>query len=73
MRDDQQQLSPHRHISFTAHYTGYIWYQLGWSHAALASRKGHRLAALMHPLELLNVSRSSILVVALLEEELQEH
>ena len=53
MRDDQQQLSPHRHISFTAHYTGYIWYQLGWSHAALASRKGHRLATLMHPLELL--------------------
>ncbi|MGM7375065.1 hypothetical protein ACOI3T_33560, partial [Acinetobacter baumannii] len=22
-----QHLSKHRHISFTAHYTGYIWYQ----------------------------------------------
>ncbi|MEC7120300.1 MAG: class I SAM-dependent methyltransferase [Pseudomonadota bacterium] len=53
MTEQEQPLSPHRHISFTAHYTGYIWYQLGWSHAALASRKGHRLAALMHPLELL--------------------
>ncbi|MFE1970818.1 hypothetical protein ACFMJR_18415, partial [Acinetobacter baumannii] len=21
-----QHLSKHRHISFTAHYTGYIWY-----------------------------------------------
>lgn len=45
--------SPHRHISFTAHYTGYIWVQLGWSHPALASKQGRRLAALMHPLELL--------------------
>jgi O-methyltransferase involved in polyketide biosynthesis len=45
--------SPHRHISFTAHYTGYIWYQMGLSHPVLASRKGERLAALMHPLELL--------------------
>lgn len=53
MHNDSQHLSPHRHISFTAHYTGYIWYQLGWSNAALASRKGHRLVTLMHPLELL--------------------
>lgn len=50
---DSQQLSPHRHISFTAHYTGYIWYQLGWSHPALASRRGQRLATMLHPIELL--------------------
>lgn len=48
-----KQLSPHRHISFTAHYTGYIWYQLGWSHPALASQKGRRLATWLHPLEVL--------------------
>lgn len=43
--------SPHRHISFTAHYTGYIWFQEGISHAALASKKGRWLAKLMSPLE----------------------
>ena len=43
--------SPHRHISFTAHYTGYIWYQEGISHAALASNKGRWLAKLVSPLE----------------------
>ncbi len=43
--------SPHRHISFTAHYTGYIWFQEGISHPALASRKGHFFAGLMAPFE----------------------
>lgn len=51
--NNQQDLSPHRHISFTAHYTGYIWYLLGISHPALASRKGKRLASFLHPLETL--------------------
>ncbi|WP_130803370.1 class I SAM-dependent methyltransferase [Acinetobacter ihumii] len=46
-----QALSKHRHISFTAHYTGYIWYQMGISHQALATKKGKTLAALVHPLE----------------------
>lgn len=46
-----QQLSKHRHISFTAHYTGYIWYQMGISHPALATKKGKTLAALVHPIE----------------------
>ena len=46
-----QQLSKHRHISFTAHYTGYIWYQMGISHPALATSKGKTLAALVHPIE----------------------
>lgn len=45
-----QQLSKHRHISFTAHYTGYIWYQMGISHPAFATAKGKTLAALVHPL-----------------------
>jgi O-methyltransferase involved in polyketide biosynthesis len=45
--------SPHRHISFTAHYTGYIWFQEGISHPALASKKGRRLAKLVSPLETL--------------------
>lgn len=46
-----QQLSKHRHISFTAHYTGYIWYQMGISHPALVTAKGKTLAALVHPIE----------------------
>lgn len=46
-----QQLSKHRHISFTAHYTGYIWYQMGISHEALATAKGKSLAYLVHPVE----------------------
>ena len=46
-----QQLSKHRHISFTAHYTGYIWYPMGISHPALATTKGKTLAALVHPIE----------------------
>ncbi|WP_410210891.1 class I SAM-dependent methyltransferase [Aquirhabdus sp.] len=43
--------SPHRHISFTAHYTGYIWFQEGISHPVLASSKGRFLAKMVSPLE----------------------
>ena len=43
--------SKHRHISFTAHYTGYIWYQMGISHDAFATPKGRFLAKLVHPVE----------------------
>ena len=46
-----QPLSKHRHISFTAHYTGYIWYKLGISHPVFATQKGKWLAKLVHPLE----------------------
>ncbi|WP_353169045.1 class I SAM-dependent methyltransferase [Acinetobacter sp.] len=46
-----QQLSKHRHISFTAHYTGYIWYKMGISHPLLATSKGKRLAMIAHPIE----------------------
>lgn len=46
-----QDLSPHRHISFTAHYTGYIWYLLGISHERLATSKGKQLATLLYPFE----------------------
>lgn len=44
-------LSAHRHISFTAHYTGYIWYSMGISHPVFATSKGKFLAKLVHPLE----------------------
>lgn len=43
--------SKHRHISFTAHYTGYIWYQMGISHHAFATKKGHLFAKLLNPIE----------------------
>ena len=46
-----QPLSKHRHISFTAHYTGYIWYQMGISHPVFATKKGKSLAKLAHPIE----------------------
>jgi len=46
-----QQLSEHRHISFTAHYSGYIWYTMGISHPVFATSKGKMLAKLVHPLE----------------------
>ena len=45
-------LSPHRHISFTAHYTGYMWYLLGLSHEQLTTHKGKQLVSLLQPLEL---------------------
>ena len=51
MSSTPKSISPHRHISFTAHYTGYIWYLLGISHPDLASSKGKRLATLLHPFE----------------------
>ena len=47
----EQELSKHRHISFTAHYTGYIWYQMGISHPAFATSKGKFLTALVNPFE----------------------
>ncbi|NNP73152.1 leucine carboxyl methyltransferase [Acinetobacter defluvii] len=46
-----QVLSKHRHISFTAHYTGYIWYQMGISHPLLATSKGKSLAFIANPIE----------------------
>lgn len=46
-----QPLSEHRHISFTAHYTGYIWYKMGISHPVFATSQGKFLAKLVHPLE----------------------
>lgn len=46
-------LSKHRHISFTAHYTGYIWFQMGISHPALATAKGKSLAMIANPVETL--------------------
>lgn len=51
MNSTAKDASPHRYISFTAHYTGYIWYLLGISHSDLASSKGKRLATLLHPFE----------------------
>lgn len=47
----KSELSKHRHISFTAHYTGYIWFQMGISHPALATAKGKSLAMLANPVE----------------------
>lgn len=47
----QPPLSEHRHISFTAHYTGYMWYVMGISHPAFATRKGKVLTTLLQPLE----------------------
>ena len=34
---DQQDTSS---ISFTAHYTGFVWYRFGLSHSAFATRQG---------------------------------
>lgn len=50
--------SPHRHISFTAHYTGYVWHQLGWSHPALLTAKGARLGRWLGPVERWMVRRT---------------
>lgn len=44
-------MSKHRHISFTAHYTGYIWYQMGLSHPQLATEAGRMYAAMLEPME----------------------
>lgn len=43
--------SRHRHISFTAHYTGYVWYQMGISHPVFATPKGKLLTLIAHPFE----------------------
>lgn len=51
MTAKQRKRSPHRHISFTAHYTGYIWYEAGLSHPALASQLGRRLVQGLRLLE----------------------
>lgn len=53
MTNNVPELSPHRHISFTAHYTGYMWYLLGISHERLATAKGKKLVTLLHPFETL--------------------
>lgn len=53
MTTKSSDLSPHRHISFTAHYTGYMWYVLGISHERLATAKGKKLVTLLHPFETL--------------------
>ncbi len=50
--------SPHRHISFTAHYTGHVWHQLGWSHPALLTPKGARLGRWLAPIERWMVQRT---------------
>lgn len=40
-------------ISFTAHYTGYIWYKNKLSHRAFATQKGFVLYQLLRPIEVL--------------------
>ena len=40
-------------ISFTAHYTGYIWYKNKLSHRAFATQKGFVLYQLLKPIEVL--------------------
>ena len=46
-------LSKHRHISFTAHYTGYVWYRMGISHPNFATQQGQIYAQLTDPAEYL--------------------
>lgn len=38
-------------ISFTAHYTGFVWYQHGLSHRAFATSQGRLFYRLLQPLE----------------------
>ncbi len=40
-------------ISFTAHYTAYIWYLQKWSNPAFVTRQGRLYHALMQPLEMI--------------------
>ena len=40
-----------QHISFTAHYTAYVWYQMGISHPVFATRQGYYLAKLLRPID----------------------
>lgn len=39
-------------ISFTAHYTGYVWYHLGWSDKHFVTPQGKTYFSLMRPFEL---------------------
>lgn len=45
---DQQDTSS---ISFTAHYTGFVWYRFGLSHSAFATRQGCTYFQLLRPFE----------------------
>ena len=38
-------------ISFTAHYTGYVWYKQGWSDIRLTTRQGARYFQALRPVE----------------------
>lgn len=38
-------------ISFTAHYTGYVWYQHGLSHPAFMTKQGQTYYRILQPLE----------------------
>ncbi|MCP5173534.1 MAG: class I SAM-dependent methyltransferase [Moraxellaceae bacterium] len=40
-------------ISFTAHYTGYVWYKNKLSHTAFATQQGFALYQLLRPIEVL--------------------
>ncbi len=67
-------------ISFTAHYTGYVWYLQRWSSPAFVTRQGRLYHFLMQPLEQLargligqNVQTTLITRHALLDRELQRN
>ena len=47
MKDKQDTSS----ISFTAHYTGFVWYRFGLSHSAFATRQGCTYFQLLRPFE----------------------
>ena len=40
-------------ISFTAHYTGYVWYKNNLSHKAFATKQGFAFYQLLRPIEVL--------------------
>ena len=48
-----ESVSKYRHISFTAHYTGYVWYRMGISHPNFATQEGQMYAQLVDPAECL--------------------
>ncbi len=67
-------------ISFTAHYTGYVWYLQRWSDPAFVTRQGRLYYVLMQPLERLargligqNVQTTLITRHALIDRELQRN
>ncbi|RZU37050.1 O-methyltransferase involved in polyketide biosynthesis [Fluviicoccus keumensis] len=47
MKEDQDTSS----ISFTAHYTGFVWYRFGLSHPAFATRQGCAYFQFLRPFE----------------------